>query len=105
MASLKEVLRGLVDFDFKQLITPQIAGFALFLAVAVAVLEYVYNTIGALNSDPSLGLFYLLIIGPLSVLLAAMWYRLLLELAVVFFRILAMRKERAAILRQVAHRG
>lgn len=105
MASLRQVLRGLADFDFKQLITPQIAGFAFFLTVVIAVLEYFYNTIDAFNSDPAFGLFYLVVLGPLLVLYASMTYRVMLEFAVVFFRILSMRKERAAILREAASRG
>ncbi|MFT4049836.1 MAG: DUF4282 domain-containing protein [Solirubrobacterales bacterium] len=102
---LKQIFAGLRDFGFKTLITPTVVG-AIFVLVAISeALGYLYNSIDLLSDNTTVGVLYVFIFGPLLALIALLWYRVFLELAVVFFRILEIRRERSALLDRVGSRA
>lgn len=102
MDELKRLLRGLGDFGFTRLITPQVVGLVFVLAIVVGGLGYIYGTVSWFQMNSKLGAAYLLIIGPLTLFLSVLWYRVTLEIAVLLFRINGMRREKMALERRAA---
>jgi hypothetical protein len=95
----KAALKGLLDFSFRSLVTPYIAGLAFMLTLVAAALGYVYNTIDMFNESGGLGVFYMFVLGPLIAAITAITYRIFFELAVIVIRIWSIRRDRLELLR------
>ena len=79
---------SLFDFTFRSLVTPRIIRFVYALTVLVIGLWFVALVLLAFAVSPAFGAAMLLVGGPLIALAGLIWTRMLLETAIVQFRIL-----------------
>lgn len=80
-------LGSLFDFSFRNFITSKIIGVLYGLSMVVIAIYAVIIIVAAFNSSAVFGAVTLLVLAPLFVLAALIYVRVLLEIAIVLFRI------------------
>jgi len=80
-------LASLFDFSFSQLVTPRIIKVIYVLAIALAALAAFVQGIFWLPLSPALGIFMLLLFGPLLFLWCVISSRVALEIVMAVFSI------------------
>jgi hypothetical protein len=83
----KGFLRSLLDYRFHNFITTKVVPFLYVLVMVVIAGEYLMGAAVGLSVSPGLGLLWLILFGPIWSLFQLIWIRVLLEIAIVFFRI------------------
>jgi uncharacterized membrane protein YGL010W len=80
-------LASLFDFSFSHLVTPRIIKVIYVLAITLAALTALVQGIFWLRLSPALGIFMLLIFGPLLFFWCVIWTRVALEIVMAVFSI------------------
>lgn len=80
-------LRSLFDFRFVSFVTTRWIKFVYVLSFIFTGLFWLMSVIVAFQLSTTLGVLTLLIIGPLGFILSLIYWRLLMEFFVAFFRI------------------
>ena len=80
-------LQSLFDLSFTQFVTPKIVKVLYVLSMIGIGLTYLAFVVSAFNYNSGFGLLTLLVLGPLLSLFYLAWVRVLMEIAIVFFRI------------------
>lgn len=83
----KGFFSSLFDISFQSFVTPRVVGVLYILGLIVTGLYALFIVIAAFAADTALGVAALVIGAPLAFLLGALYVRMLLELAIVLFRI------------------
>ncbi|HEX4896565.1 MAG TPA: DUF4282 domain-containing protein [Solimonas sp.] len=87
LASARELLRGLLDIEFRQLLTPRMLPTLYLIGIgasAYAVLAYAAE---GFAQSTGLGLMRLLLVGPVAFVVLVILLRVALELCIALFRI------------------
>ena len=79
---------SLFDFSFNSFVTSKIIGVLYVISVVLLALFSILWIVAAFNQSAVFGAVTLLILAPLFFLLSVIYIRVLLELAIVLFRIL-----------------
>jgi hypothetical protein len=82
----ERILRGLFDISFRSFVTGRIIGILYVISIVIIALYTIFLIIAAFNASVTLGVLTLLILGPLF-FFSLIYVRVLLELAIVLFRI------------------
>lgn len=78
---------SLFDLSFRSFITTRIIGILYIISIILIALYTIFLVVVAFDASPALGALTLLLLGPLFFILAVIYVRVLLEVAIVFFRI------------------
>ncbi len=79
---------SLFDFSFNSFVTSKIIGVLYIISVVLLALVSILWIVAAFNQSAVFGAVTLLILAPLFFLLSVIYIRVLLEVAIVLFRIL-----------------
>jgi len=79
---------ALFDLSFSSLITTKIIKILYVLSIILAAIAYIGWVITGFNADAGIGVFVLLIAGPIGLLLSIIYARVILEIIIVVFRLL-----------------
>lgn len=83
----KGFIGSLFDFSFRNFVTAKIIGVLYIISVVIIALYTVFLIVAAFEASPAFGAVTLLILGPLVFLVSVIYVRVLLEIAIVLFRI------------------
>lgn len=78
---------SLFDISFRSFVTARIIGILYVISIALIVLTAIVYIVVAFTQSATLGALTLLIFAPLGSILSIIYVRVLLELAIVLFRI------------------
>lgn len=78
---------ALFDISFRSFVTVRIIGVLYVISIVLLVLYTIFLIIAAFQASAVFGVVTLLILGPLFLFLSVIYVRVLLELAIVLFRI------------------
>src|SRR5690349_7658950 len=92
-AATRGFLASLFDVSFSHFITSRVVSLLYVLSMIGIGLGYLVVAITLFGVSSGVGIAWLIIIGPVAALVGLVWARVLLEVAVVFFRINATSRE------------
>jgi hypothetical protein len=98
-------LASLFDMSFTAFVTPKIIKILYVLSMIAIGLGYLGFVLASFSSSVGLGLLVLVIVGPLVSLFYLAWVRVLLEIAIVFFRIHESTADMDQMMRRRAERA
>lgn len=87
LTAARELLRGLFDLEFRQLLTPRMLPTLYLLGIAASGYAVVAYAVQGFAESLPLGLVRLLLIGPVAFLVLVTLLRVALELCIALFRI------------------
>lgn len=82
-----ELLSGLMDFEFREMLTPRVVPSLYLLSIALAVLLSVYLTMLGFRESWFEGLAWLLVLGPALLLALCIAARIALEFLISIFHL------------------
>ncbi|CAA9384403.1 MAG: hypothetical protein AVDCRST_MAG93-9378 [uncultured Chloroflexia bacterium] len=85
--STKGFFGSLFDISFRSFVTGKIIGILYVISVVILALISIFYIVVAFNNSATFGAVTLLILAPLFFLFSVIYVRVLLELAMVLFRI------------------
>jgi hypothetical protein len=80
-------LRSLFDYRFHHFITTKVVPVLYVLVMIVIAGTYLMGAVVGLSVSPGLGFLWLILFGPIWALFSLIVFRVMLEIAIVFFRI------------------
>jgi hypothetical protein len=101
-AATRGFLASLFDVSFSHFITSRVVSLLYVLSMIGIALGYLVVAVALFGQSSGAGVVWLIIIGPIAALVELVWVRVLLEVAVVFFRINGTSRE---ILTTLQRRG